>query len=148
MKVNFMGDHEVEDVVRPLTGWLVGHTRFLKQVNLNISTSHLSHVVEPDSDELSKSRRIIISDSLSISIGFKNWIGLDNLVFKGDFLLVTFFNLFSCSGTNKGKVGDDLLGIFRFTSSGLPSDQNWLVFALCDKIMNYKLNIEENCPTY
>merc|ERR1719430_1571269 len=54
MEVHLVGDHEVEDVVASLTWRLISDARFLQEVSLNISTSHPTHVVEPNSDELSE----------------------------------------------------------------------------------------------
>ena len=63
-------------------------------------------------DEFTKTRRVVISDSLGIAPGFKNWVGLDNLVLQRCFSFLPF------SGrTDSGKVGDDLLGVFCLSST-------------------------------
>jgi hypothetical protein len=66
----FMGDHEIEDVIIPRIWRLVSNTRLFKKICFNVSSSHPSHVVEPDTDEFSKMRRIVISNSLGIAICF------------------------------------------------------------------------------
>merc|ERR1712223_2126606 len=45
----------VEDVVGPLNFLLLGNTRFLQQVRLNVTTSQLARSSEMDTDEFTKS---------------------------------------------------------------------------------------------
>merc|ERR1719232_1000479 len=87
------------------------------------------HVVEPDTDELTESGRVVISDSLGITVGFEDGVGLDNLVLKGGLFLLTLLHLLGTrAGSNEGKVGDDLLGVLSLSSSRLTSNQDGLIF--------------------
>merc|ERR1711971_1025009 len=54
----------VESVVASLKRLLVSQTRLLKQIDNHVSSGQLSRRVEMDTDELSKSGRVVISDSL------------------------------------------------------------------------------------
>ena len=47
-----MGLEEVEDVVGPLVGGLVGHAGLLQEVRLDVPARHPPHGVEPHADEL------------------------------------------------------------------------------------------------
>ena len=80
VEVHLVGYHEVKDVVGSLVGRLVGDTRFLQEVSLNISSSHLTHVVKPDTDKLSKPRGVVIPHSLGVTKGLHHGVSLDNLV--------------------------------------------------------------------
>ena len=71
-----------EDVVAPLVGLLVGHTGLLEKVDINEATGKLSHVVEVDSDEFTKARRVVIPDGFCVAIGLQNWVRVDDPVLK------------------------------------------------------------------
>ena len=125
-----MGLEEVEDVVGPLVGGLVGHTGLLKEIGLNISSSHLAHVVEPDTDELSKPGGVVIPHGLGVAVGLQDGVGLDDLVLQRGFLLLAFLHLLASAGTDEGEVGDDLLGVLGLPGPGLASNQNGLILGL------------------
>ena len=75
--------HEViESMVAPLKLSLEGKARLFKQVSDHVSSRELASLVEPDTNEFTKSGGVVISHSLGISPGLKNWVGLDNLVLK------------------------------------------------------------------
>ena len=130
VKVNLVSDHEVEDMVGSLVGGLVGHTRLLKEIGLNISTGHLTHVVEPHTDELSESGGVVVPHSLGIAIGLQDRVGLDDLVLKGSLLLFALLDLLASAGAHKGEVGDDLLGVLSFSGSRLSGNQDGLILTL------------------
>ena len=65
-----------------------------------------------DPDEFSKSGRIVIPDSLGIAPGFKDRVGLDNLVLQSG---LSFLPL-AC-GSDGGKIRNNLLCIFSLPSS-------------------------------
>ena len=50
--IYLVGGQEVEDVVGPLVGRLVGHAGLLQEVSLDVSAGHPAHGVEPHADEL------------------------------------------------------------------------------------------------
>ena len=128
--VNDAGLDELEeDVVATLVRLLVGHTGLLEKVDINEATGKLSHVVEVDSDEFTKARRVVISDSFGVAIGLQNWVGVDNPVLKIRFLdlvLGRILGLFTLRGTKDGKVGDDLLGVLGLSGSRLAGNQHGL----------------------
>ena len=51
-RYNLVGLEEVEDVVGPLVGGLVGHAGLLQEVRLDVAARHPPHGVEPHADEL------------------------------------------------------------------------------------------------
>ena len=114
-----------EDVVAALVRLLVSHPRFLKQVDVNVASGQLSHVVEVDPDEFSKPGRVVVPDGFGIAIGFENWVGVDNPVLQIGFLLlwrVAILLLLSFGSSKNGKVSDDLLGVLGLSGTRLTSD--------------------------
>ena len=109
---------------------MVSNSGLLKQVNLNISTGHLTHVVEPNTDELSEPGRVVVPHSLGIAVGLKDGVGLDDLVLKRSLLLLSLLDLLGAAGTDKGEVGDDLLGVLSLSGSRLSGNQNGLILTL------------------
>ena len=77
-----------------------------------------------DTDEFTKARRVVISDSLGVTPGLKDRISLNNLVLKRSLSLLPL-----ARGADGGKVGDDLLGVLSLSSSRLSSNQDGLVAA-------------------
>merc|ERR1712142_378793 len=114
----------IERVIASLQLCLESQTRLLKQVDNHVSTRELATSIEPDTDKFTKTRRVVIPHSLSITPGLKYRVGLDNFVLKTRF---TFLLL--ASGTNASKVRDNLLGVLSFASTRLTSDENRLVLA-------------------
>merc|ERR1719420_1442037 len=58
-------------------------------------------------DELTETRRVVVSGGLGITIGLKNGVGGHNLILKRDL----FLRLLAAGASgNHGKIGDDLLG--------------------------------------
>ena len=71
-----------------------------------------------------KSRRIVISNSFSVSVRLQNGIGLNNPIFQICLLLSTISFLFISS--KDGKIGDDFLGVLRFSCTWLTTkNKNW-----------------------
>merc|ERR1711971_839817 len=115
----------VESVVTSFNGSLESQTRFFQQVDDHVSTRELATSIEPDTDEFTKSRGVVIPQGLGITPGLQDGVGLDNFVLKTNFAL-----LLLASGTNGGKVRDDLLGVHSLTSTRLTSNENRLVLAI------------------
>merc|ERR1719443_178559 len=121
----------VEDVVGSLNLLLLSNTRLLKQIGDNVATSQLTRGSEMDTDEFTKTRRVVISGGLGITIGLKNGVGGHNLVLKGDLLLRL---LATRASGNHGKIGDDLLGVFSLSSTRLSSDQHGVVLLVLQHV--------------
>ena len=73
-------------MVRSLNLLLLSDTRLLQKVGLNVTTSKLASSGEMDTDEFTKSGRVVIPGSLGITIGLQNGVGGNNLVLKGHLL--------------------------------------------------------------
>merc|ERR1712012_917888 len=84
----------------------------------------LSRGVEVDTDELTESRRVVISDSLSITPGLQDRVGGNNLLLKRGLSLLPL-----ARGADGGEVGNDLLGVLSLSSTRLSSNQDGLVAA-------------------
>ena len=69
-------------MVAALVGLLVSHTGLLKQIDVNETTSQLSHVVKVDPDELAEPGGVVVPDGLGIAVGLKNWVGVHNPVLQ------------------------------------------------------------------
>ena len=70
--------------------------------------------------ETYETRRVVVTGGLGITIGLQDWIGRDDLILQTWFVWI--FNLallFADTSSNKGKVLDDLLGVFGFTGTRL-----------------------------
>ena len=91
-------------MVTSLKSGLESQTRLFQKVDNPISTREFATCIEPDTDEFTKARGVVIPHSLGIAPGLKHRVGLDNLVLKTRLTL-----LLLARGTNGGKVGDDLL---------------------------------------
>merc|ERR1711899_653511 len=105
---------------------LESQARLLKQVDNHVSTRELASSIEPDTDEFTKTRGVVIPDSLGISPGFQNRISLDNLILKTRLTFLLF-----ASSTNTSKIGDNLLGVLSLASTRLTSDENrWILASI------------------
>ena len=125
--------HLVEDVVAPLHLLLEGDPGLLQEVGLDVAARQLTLDVEMDADKLAlsfndcslkqiicagisyKSGGVVISCSFRVTKGFKEWVGLDDLVLEGH--LGVF--LLALPGPDHGKVGDDLLGVLSLPRTRL-----------------------------
>ena len=96
---------------------------FLNSNNLTyVTSSQLSLSVEMNSNEFSKSWRIVISGSFGISKSLQNRVRLNNLIFQRHF----FGRFFLTSGSNEGKIRNNFFGIFSFTGSRFTTAKNSL----------------------
>merc|ERR1711892_383638 len=120
----------VEDVVRSFDLLLLSDSGLLKKIGNDVTASQLARSSEVNTDEFTETGGVVIPGSFSITIGLKDWVGGNNLVFKGDLLL----NLFACSSGNHSQVGDDLLGVLCLSSTGLSSDQHSVVFLILQHV--------------
>merc|ERR1712012_1399170 len=103
-------------------GLLVGETGLLEQVDDHVSSRQLSGGVEVDTDELSEPGGVVVPDGLGVAPGLKDGVGLDDLVLKGGLSLLPL-----TGGADGGEVGNDLLGVFRLSGTGLSSNEDGLV---------------------
>merc|ERR1712131_108486 len=102
---------------------LLSDTRLLKKIGHNVATSQFTRSSKVDTDEFTKTGRVVIPGCLGISIELKNGVGGHNLVLKGNLLL----GLLARAGGDHGKIGDDLLGVLSLSSSRLTSNQHGVV---------------------
>ena len=72
---------------------LVGDTGLLKQIGLYVSSRHASHVVEPDTDKLSKPGGVVVPHSLGVTVRLQDGVGLDHLVLQRGLLLLPLLHL-------------------------------------------------------
>uniref|UniRef100_A0A2M4DMR2 Uncharacterized protein n=1 Tax=Anopheles darlingi TaxID=43151 RepID=A0A2M4DMR2_ANODA len=118
--------HElVEDVVRALQRLLRDDTSLLQQVGLNIGTSQLTASGEVDTDELTETRRVIVTDGLGVTEGLKYGVSLDDLIFQGALLLSVLVLL--ARRANGGEVRNDLLGVLSLSGTRFTGNQHRLV---------------------
>merc|ERR1719232_175482 len=79
---NLIGHDVVEGVVASLQRLLVSQTRLLQQVDDHGSSGQLTRGVEMDTDEFTKTGRVVISDSLGITPSLQDRVGCNNLVLE------------------------------------------------------------------
>merc|ERR1719438_671941 len=111
-------------MVASLKRLLVSQTRLLQQVDNHVSSRQLTRGVEMDTDEFTKTGRVVISDSLGITPSLQDRVGGNNLVLKRSLSLLPL-----ARGADGGKVGDDLLGVLSLSSTRLTSNKDRLVHA-------------------
>merc|ERR1719297_730865 len=121
---NLVRHDVVEGMVASLKRLLVSQTRLLQQVDNHVSSRQLSRGIEMDTDEFTKTGRVVISDSLGITPGLQDRVGGNNLLLKGSLSLLPL-----ARRADGGKVGDDLLGVLSLSSTRLTSNQDRLVDA-------------------
>merc|ERR1719323_2947555 len=121
---NLVGHDVVEGVVASLKWLLVSQTRLLKQVDNHVSSRQFTRGVEVDTDELTETGRVVISDSLGITPGLKDRVGGNNLLLKGGLSLLPL-----ARRADGGEVGNDLLGVLSLSGSRLSSNKDGLVAA-------------------
>merc|ERR1719336_3181258 len=121
---NLIGHDVVEGVVASLKRLLVSQTRLLQQIDNHVSSRQLTRGIEMDTDEFTKTGRVVISDSLGITPGLQDRVGGNNLVLKRSLSLLPL-----ARRADGGKVGDDLLGVLSLSSTRLTSNQDGLVAA-------------------
>merc|ERR1719334_229391 len=131
--VNMIRHDIVEDMVATLLCSLINNTGLLQQVVLNISTGQFTVRLEVNTDEFTKSRRVVIPGGLGITKGFQYRVGGDNLIFQGSFGLLAWLQFCSTS-TDITKVGDDLFGVLSLTSTGLTSDKHRLILVILSHV--------------
>ena len=74
-----------------------------------------------------ETRRVVISNCFGIAVRLQDRVGLNNSVLQIG-LLFTFCTLARLFiATKNGKVCDDLLGIFSFSSARFASDEHRLI---------------------
>merc|ERR1719367_2754841 len=121
---NLVRHDVVEGVVASLKRLLVSQTRLLKQVDNHVSSRQLTRLVKVDTDEFTKTGRVVISDSLGITPSLQDRVGGNNLLLKRGLSLLPL-----ARGADGGKVGDDLLGILSLSGTRLTSNKDRLVDA-------------------
>jgi len=98
----------------------VGDSGLFQQVGLNIGTGNAKDVGKVDANEFTETGRVVVTGGLGVTIGLQDWIGRDDLIFQTWFVWVFYLTLlFTNASGYEGKVLDDLLGVFSFTSTRL-----------------------------
>lgn len=116
-------------IVSLLAG-LMGNSGLLQQIAFDISASNLPTQTKFDSYKFSESRRVVVSNCLSIPESFKNWIGLQNFLLQGSHLTNDF-----AFCRDRSQILNDLLGVFRLSSSRLSCNQNGLVLSILQHVV-------------
>ncbi len=98
----------------------VGDSGLFQQVGLDIGTGDAKDVGKVNTNEFAETGRVVVTGGLGVTIGLQDGIGRDDLVFQTWFVWVfnLAFLLANASGY-EGKVLDDFLGVFSFTSARL-----------------------------
>merc|ERR1719282_444588 len=125
--------HElVEDVVITFDLKLEGNTRLFQKVSLDIGGGDLVGGAKVDTNELTKSGRVVVSDSLCIAISFQWRVGLDNLLLKRTSIFT--LRCFGLGGLRicavQSVILQHLFGVLSFASARLASNQRRLMLVL------------------
>ena len=97
--------------------YLVSDTILFEQISFNITRSQFTSDTKMNSNEFTKSRRIIISGGLCISKSFHSRIGCDDLIFKSATALKLRFFSSTMRSTNSREILNNTLGIDGLTST-------------------------------
>lgn len=74
-----------------------------------------------------ETRRVVITDGLSVTESFKNRIGLYDLIFKGTLILILGSFILLSGSANSGEVRNYFLRVFSLTSTRLTGNQHRLI---------------------
>merc|ERR1719462_401040 len=78
-----LGHDLVEDVVISLDLQLEGDTGLLQKVGLDVGRGDLHVGAELDTDELTESGGVVVTDGLGVTVGLQGRIGLNDLFLEG-----------------------------------------------------------------
>ena len=132
----------VEDVETSFSLELENNSRLLEQVGVDITRGELASQTEVDSDELTESRRVVVTSCLGVTKSLHGGIGSDNLILKGSASLESrgvVASIADLAGSaesgNDGKILDNSLGVDSLASSGLASNQHGLIVSLSQHVV-------------
>merc|ERR1719173_211695 len=78
-----VGHELVEDMVISLDLQLEGDTGLLQKVGLDIGGGDFGGGAKVDTDELTESGGVVVTDGLGVTVGLQGRVGLDNLLLEG-----------------------------------------------------------------
>lgn len=93
--------------------------RFLEKVPVDVGASNLACTTELNSNELSESRGVVVSDSLGITEGFEDRIGSQDLFGEVGKVFRAGLCSWSVRVCNCRQVLDNLLGVLSLSCSRL-----------------------------
>lgn len=95
----------------------------LEQVGLDVSSRQFSRRAKVNSDELSESRGVIVTDGFGVTERFQDGVGLDDLIFEVALLaFLRFFVLLLEVRSDDGEVGDDLFRVLSLSGARLTAE--------------------------
>ena len=98
----------------------VGYSGLFQQVGLDIGAGNAKDVGKVNANEFTETGRVVVTGGLGVAIGLQDWIGRDDLIFQTWFVWILNLALLLTNASGyEGKVLDDLLGVFSFTSTRL-----------------------------
>merc|ERR1739838_1017853 len=127
-----IGHQLVEDMVISFNLQLEGDTGLLQKVGLDISGGDFGGGAEVDTDELSESGGVVVTDGLGVAVSLQRRVGLDNLLLERTGVL-------TLGSLGLGRLGigavqsvvlQDFLGVLGLSSARLASDQRRLMLVL------------------
>jgi len=112
-------------------------SRLLEQVGIDVTRGEFASETEVDSDELTESRRVIVTSGFGVTERLHGGVGSDNLVLEGSTSLESW-SVVACiadlagsaKSGNNSEVLDDSLGVDGLASSRLASNQHGLIVSL------------------
>merc|ERR1719348_2488421 len=127
-----VGHDLVEDVVISLDLELEGDTGLLQKVGLDIGGGDLAGGSEVDTDELTETGGVVVSDGLGVTVGLQGRVGLDNLLLEGTGVrALGSLGLGGLGiGAVQGVVLQDLLGVLGLSGAGFTGNKGRLMLAL------------------
>merc|ERR1719308_742177 len=127
-----VGHQLVEDMVISLDLQLEGDTGLLQKVGLDLGGGDLGGGAEVDTDELTETGGVVVTNGFGVTVGLKRRISLDNLLLKrtGVRALGSLGLGGLRIGAVQGVVLEHLLGVLGLSGSGLTSNEGRLMLAL------------------
>merc|ERR1712042_108292 len=127
-----VGHDLVEDVVISLDLQLEGDTGLLQKVGLDIGGGDFGGGAEVDTDELTESGGVVVTDGLGVTVGLQGRVGLDNLLLEGTG--IGALGSLGLGGLGIGAVQSvvlkHLLGVLGLSGTRLTGNQRRLMLAL------------------
>mmetsp|Transcript_37185 Transcript_37185/g.51335 ORF Transcript_37185/g.51335 Transcript_37185/m.51335 type:complete len:296 (-) Transcript_37185:30-917(-) len=112
------------------------HTGLFEQIRTDTRSGNKSSMAELKLDEFSKTRRVVITSSLSITESFQNRIQFDQLSFE--------FTNSTRASSNLSDILDDLFGIFSFPRARFSGNQQRLVHLIVQHLAISKVRSRKN----
>lgn len=122
----------IEDMIVALIPVKLDNSALLKQIPVNVCSSDLAGSGKLDTDKLAKTRRVVVANGLGVSESLEYRVCAEDLL--REIGSIVSAGAGSVESRYCGEVLDDLLCVFRLSSTRLSRDKNALIRPLVNKV--------------